>query len=147
MDKFVIHIRVKYISVRKMFSFQNNIVIKSVSLSERFSPNSTKDFSPEIYTVYILYTVYTVLFFCTNCWYSTSSRCQNRNCSYLCTTSLLWNWMAAYEMAHNDYEPNITRWSLLIAMHYAEAAHLHILPRCGNQWNGIIAANKEMCVI
>lgn len=63
MDKFVIHIRVKYISVRKMFSFQNNIVIKSVSLSERFSPNSTKDFSPEIYSVYILYTEYTVLFF------------------------------------------------------------------------------------
>lgn len=34
-----------------------------------------------------------------------------------------------------------------LPLFYAEAAHLHILPRCDNQWNGIISANMEIHVI
>lgn len=42
-------------------------------------------------------------------------------------------------------------WRMMIITHlplfYAETAHLHILPRCDNQWNGIISTNMEIHVI
>lgn len=34
-----------------------------------------------------------------------------------------------------------------LPLFYAEAVHLHILPRCDNQWNRIISANMEIHVI
>lgn len=34
-----------------------------------------------------------------------------------------------------------------LPLFYVETAHLHISPRCDNQWNGINSANMEIHVI